>query len=76
VLPSLASQTSETVGVGEGICGRTTTAGSWGEAFISDYVTFSHSASSLTLSFNTNLNFGGTDESWGLVGVAVYLSSS
>ncbi len=61
-----------TASSGDAFCGSTSSG--WNEAFISDHVTFAHADDKLVLQFTTNLNSAGTDEAWGLVGVAVYLS--
>jgi hypothetical protein len=45
----------------------------WTEGFVSDSVTFDHTSDELTLEFTSNLSSGGTDESWGLVGITVFV---
>ena len=59
---------------GDQICGRSNT--NWDEGVLSEVKTFDHSSDSLTIKFSSNINSGATDESWGLIGVNVYVSSS
>ena len=59
-------------GSGDQHCGSTNS--NWDEAFYSNYVTIDHTSDTLDLKFTTTINSGGTDESWGLLGVSVYVS--
>lgn len=57
---------------GDNLCGRTDT--NWDEEFFSQYEEIDHTSDELEIKFTTSLSSAGSDESWGLVGVSVYLS--